>query len=475
MQDFCVGEISAFEYISTGQALLQNETVCCWAAQGADGSRGLLWRIYLSCEALEAAWNLSSGSCPPPEQADRLVLDELEKQSRWAQEHPGVLLGIVQFRVQPYLLDPSLRELYLLTEYAQPLRKACPAGLRDEKAVQRLGLALCRVCRSASAAGFLPQYLHPDCVFLSEQGEPLLTPLWPGADSVRPEGFWIDDSPAHRQGYSAAMLLFWLLNGGEAPFAQDAARSQDAEKRRLSGEPLPAVPGVSAGLCALLSRICRLPAGSGCTTDELERGLSALSRPEEEAVRLAREEEERLRREEEEEARQEEQAEAEEQLRRDREKQERRAERDLGSDAGDRRMLGGLIAGIAVVAAAVCLFFGMQALSRLQNSMDAGNYATALEQIEKSYAAGENVDELVEVYAEECLQNSDYIRAMAAYSYYSESAPDADRLQAVVDLTIQSGEPRRAEKFLSELAEKSEECAVLAQQIYEQYSEEFAS
>lgn len=477
MEDFYTGEISDFSYMATGTPWLQNETVSCWPAQGPDGDRGLLWRIYLTQELLEQAWSLPAGSHLNDRQIDHLVMAEMEKQQQWSQEHPNLLLDIKEIRVQPYLMDPTLRELHILTGYAQPLRHAFPAGLSQETEVIRLGLDLCRICRSAGAAGYLPASLCPDNLLLGPEGNLLLVPLWPGAAEQRPEGFFMDGARAERQAYSAAMLLFWLLNRGETPFVQEAARLQDAERRRLSGESLPAVVGMSAELGELLGRVCRLPAGRDCSLDVLESGLRALKRPKQQVEQLEKErEEQRLRQQQEQAEQQRQQEQDEQQLRRARKKRQKDANRSLGSDAGDRRLLILLIVGLAAAVAVTCLVLGMRAISRLQGSMNAGNYATALEQIERSYGKGENVDELVEVYAEQCLQNEDYIRAMAAYDYWSgTTAPDADQVRAVVELTIQSGEPRRAEKFLNQLAQLDGPCAELAGQIQQEYSEELAT
>lgn len=461
---------SAFSCTACAAPLRRDETAACWPARRPDGSPALLWQVWLDRETLARAWGLAPGAeGPDPDAAARLVAAEMEKQGEWSRQNPGVLLGPQAVTVQPYLLDPDLLELRMLTPWARPLRAAAPGGERDEARVLALGLALCRACRLADG----PAVPDPDSVFLDEEGRLLLGPVWPGAGERPAAGFAVQGSGQARRAYGAAMLLFWLLNGGAGPFAGQAADPTDAERRRLGGEALPAAPFAGQGMNELLRRICQVPPGPDCRLDTLEQGLEALAAPRaEEEQRRAEEEAERQAREREE---AEQRREEEEQLRRSREKQARRAERDLGTDRGDRRLLGGLLAGAAVLVAAVCLFVALGAVNRLRGSLDAGRWATALEQIEEGRAAGENVDELVELYAEECLQNGEYIRAMAAYDCHSGADPDADQLRRLVELTLQSGEPGRAGRFLASLSEKGGDLGALAAQLQQEYSEELAS
>lgn len=105
--------------------------------------------------------------------------------------------------------------------------------------------------------------------------------------------------------------------------------------------------------------------------------------------------------------------------------------------------------------------------------MTAGNYATALEQIEEGYRQGENVDELVELYAEECIGNGEYIRAMAAYDYLSaEAEPEEEQLRRLVELTLQSGEERRAARFLDDLVQKGGPGGETAARLQQEFNEE---
>lgn len=470
MEGFFADGFSAFSCTGQGQPLLRDETAACWQTIAPDGSRALLWRVWLSRQTLEAAWGVAQGRGEQLwAQAPALVRGEMEKLRDWTLQQPGVFCTLRQLEVQPYLLDPELLELHLLTDWALPLTAARPAGIPDREAAAALMGEVCRALDRAQAAGLAPACLSPDRVLLNEQGAAVLAPVWPGMDQRPAEGFSVQGSAEQRQGYSAAMLLFWLLNGGAVPFAEDAACLQDAERRRLAGEALPPLPAAGQALNEVLARLCRVPPGEDCRVRALEEALDGLKTPgreeeqrRQEEERRAAEEEERLRREEEE-----------QQLRRDREKARRLAEKDLGSDRGDRRALGLLVAGAAAVVAVVCLFLATRATSLLQKNMTAGNYATALEQIEEGYRQGENVDELVELYAEECIGNGEYIRAMAAYDYLSaEAEPEEEQLRRLVELTLQSGEERRAARFLDDLVQKGGPGGETATRLQQEFNEE---
>ena len=92
---------------------------------------------------------------------------------------------------------------------------------------------------------------------------------------------------------------------------------------------------------------------------------------------------------------------------------------------------------------------------------------------EEGYRQGENVDELVELYAEECIGNGEYIRAMAAYDYLSaEAEPEEEQLRRLVELTLQSGEERRAARFLDDLVQKGGPGGETAARLQQEFNEE---
>lgn len=470
MEAFFAEGFSAFSCTGQGTPLLQNEVVACWQTIAPDGSRALLWRMWLSREALEKAWAVT------PDQGNRLwdqasdlVLEKMEKLRNWTRQQKDVFGTIHELEVQPYLLDPELLEIHLLTDWALPLRTARPAGIQDKEMAVELIETVCQALNRAQAAGFAPACVSPDRILLNEQGTAILAPVWPGMNSHPLEGFSVPGTVRQQQGYSAAMLLFWLLNGGAAPFADDAACLQDAERRRLTGEPLPLLPSAGKEINGVLAGLCKVPPGEDCGIGTLREALENLKKPDDkeeqkqlEEKRRKAEEEEKLLREEEE-----------EKLRRDREKAKRRDKKDLGSDQGDRRLLGMLVIGAAMIVTVVTLFLATRSTNLLQQKMSAGNYATALEQIEESFQQGENVDDLVSIYAEECIDNGEYIRAIAAYEYLSDqAAPEEEQLRRLVELTLQSGEKRRAARFLDDLVQRGGTGAEIAVHLQQEFSEE---
>lgn len=420
-----------------------------------DGKKALLWQIYLREQDLRAALGFTGSLSGMP------VLDLQEVESYLREQCSArnacrnqILLPLEQ-KVEQDLNMPGLKKWYLLTPAARTLRDRCPSGTGDTAWVVQLGIGLCDLLQRYTAKGFSAGSVDPDRVMLTEDGEPILCPWWPGSEERRPEGFWIDAEEPQREAYSVAALLYWLLNNGCTPFYTPTASMEDAEKMRLDGRDIPAPVSADPELSALLRDACRCTSPYGWTLQKLEERLRKLAgtapqEPEEpEEIPISEPEpapppapipdEEDVQEEHE----------------------------DLqNADKKDRRVLVGIIVGIAAVFAAIILVVVLQFGFRLNNQMDSGNYATALSQIEKEYKNGKNVDQYVDDYIDQSLSKGEYVHAIQACDYYSSGlVPDADRIERIVSSTVSAGEPSRAARFLRSFARINDSCASLAAQI----------
>ncbi|MBQ8646960.1 MAG: hypothetical protein IJ484_02325 [Oscillospiraceae bacterium] len=490
MNSFIGNGFAAFGYAGQGEAVIHSGPITCWQATNAHGQEGLLWRIRLDRAAVEAdrerdpvRWGRAGGAPEAPELQRALwgaVAGEIQQQmdaaARFAAANPGVMLAPLHSELRDYLMDASVKELFILTETARPLRQALAAGMADEADVLELCAGVCARLRLAGGSGLAYGALSADAVLLDEEGTPRLMPWWPLAAAAQPEGFapGDDTDPEQRQVYSVGMLAYWLLNRGSLPFAEDAACAADAEARRVRGERLPAAQNASAQTMSLIDEVCEMQ-GSDWTAEELQEAFREILEPEQtarEAQKRQQEQDEADRAEAREERRQKE----EEDLRRAEKEEARRrrqAAADPGTDAKDRRLLLGGVALVLVLVIGAGLFMAGSRGRKVRGKLDSGSYAAALQQLEQYHADGQNVDELVDEVVDRCLAEGEYVRAMAAFDYYAaDTVPDPGRTGELVQCTVSSGDAGRAVRFLEKLAGRSEECAQLAQQLCTQYLEE---
>lgn len=489
MNSFIGNGFAAFGYAGQGEALVHSGPITCWRAKNAEGQEGLLWRIRIERAEVEAdrqrdpaRWGRPGNEPDTPELRDALWRDiagavdrQMKKAACLAATAPGVMLVPRRSELQDYLLNASVKLLYILTDTAQPLRQALAAGVTDEAEALKLCAGVCARLQQARADGLVYGAPCADTVLLDQDGHPVLMPWWPLAAAVRPEGFAPREEvkPAGQQAYGVGMLAYWLLNRGSLPFAEDAAYAADAEARRVSGERLPAARNASAQTMALIAEACRME-GSDRTPETLREGFQAILEPEQaarEALQRQQEREQADRAEETEERLQREEAD----LRRAEREEERRrrAAADPGTDAKDRRLLFGGLALLMTLVLAAGLFMAGGRDRQLRGKLERGSYAAALQQLAECRREGQNVDALVDEVVVRCLAEGEYVRAIAAYDYYAEdSLPDPERTAQLVQTTVSSGDAGRAARFLETLAGRNEECAGLAQQLYTEYLEE---
>ena len=110
-----------------------------------------------------------------------------------------------------------------------------------------------------------------------------------------------------------------------------------------------------------------------------------------------------------------------------------------------------VIAGIAVF---VILFTGTSD-QKIYDLIDERNYSTAYHSIEERYEKGKNVDSLVYYFADSCVDNEEYKRAVAALDMLSEDAVNhSEFFSELVEKLIAHNKPNRAAEVVEFMYER---------------------
>ena len=169
MNSFIGNGFAAFGYAGQGEALVHSGPITCWRAKNADGREGLLWRIRIERAEVEAdrqrdpaRWGRPGNEPDTPELRDALWRDiagavdrQMKKAACLAATVPGVMLVPRRSELQDYLLNASVKLLYILTDTAQPLRQALAAGVTDEAEALKLCAGVCARLQQARADGLV--------------------------------------------------------------------------------------------------------------------------------------------------------------------------------------------------------------------------------------------------------------------------------------------------------------------------------
>lgn len=464
--------VSAFGIQTDSEPLIQTDAASCWSVSLSGEERGLLWRIGIHRTDLEQAVDIDQAA---PAQRDAALEGAAAWYLQTMQEMharvPEGILPVLQAEFRVNLINPQQMMLFCLTPAAQPLRRVWQEFKGNEDRLCQIWSGLCSSCGQMLDAGFRPGCLTPDLVLFSSEEKALLAPWWPGRAEWRPEGFWTEADGERQTLYSLAVLLYWVLNEGEPPFAREAVSAADAEEKRLQGRAVPHPVCGDNPLVRLLLPWCCIPLGQEKTLRGFALELDRRQRSEWERRRDQRERSSR--------AEEQRQSEEEKRIRRERklraqaEREEQKAQQqNIGSESKDKLAMGsilGLVAAVFVVITVVILF---SAPFSLQKSLEAGNDANALEQIETRYQNGENVDELVDIYIDDRLEDGDILKALWAAQYYSSAVvPEEQRVEQLVQQGIAGGYQRRVRGFLEDFSQKNEACAQLAQRMTAEYAE----
>ncbi len=166
-----------------------------------------------------------------------------------------------------------------------------------EQAVVKLGIDLCAALEICASKELIHRDIKPGNIFVSQFGDFKLGDFGIARqmDDIRfggrPEGTPAYMAPEVKQGmaygassdlYSLGLVLYWLMNGQRLPFMaaekMDQGEREQAIRRRLDGEELPAPSQASLQMCdAILCACAYDPAQRFATATEMRKALERVA------------------------------------------------------------------------------------------------------------------------------------------------------------------------------------------------------
>lgn len=107
---------------------------------------------------------------------------------------------------------------------------------------------------------------------------------------------------------------------------------------------------------------------------------------------------------------------------------------------------------------------------RIYDLIDSGNYGTAYQNISERYDAGKNVDTLVYTFAESCVSNNEYKRAVASLEMLSDDAQNHGEFfsELIESLSVHE-KYNRAQEVLEFMYERGGNLSTLADELSKSY------
>ena len=166
-------------------------------------------------------------------------------------------------------------DIYIRMELLFPLKKAL-GSIYSEDTVRNLGIQMCRALIACHQGNIIHRDIKPENIMVSDQdvfklGDFGIAKISEKTASGTLTGSYGYMAPevANRQHYGAGadiyslgMVLYWMMNKRTLPFLPlppsipTGAQRQQAQERRLSGEPLPPPTHGSAELKAIVLKAC---------------------------------------------------------------------------------------------------------------------------------------------------------------------------------------------------------------------------
>ncbi len=181
-------------------------------------------------------------------------------------------------------------DVYLLAENRKTLQDYLQETPITHLCAVNLGLDLCAALGDLRAAGFIHRDVKPSNVYLNQQGHFVLGDLGIARiDELKycsmpehmlspysaPELFDLVGSIEPTTDiYSAGLILYRIFNGNHAPFEDEKTSAKAADRRRITGEELPAPLYADYELTEILRKACAFkPEDRYQTPDELRQAL----------------------------------------------------------------------------------------------------------------------------------------------------------------------------------------------------------
>jgi len=168
-------------------------------------------------------------------------------------------------------------DILIRMELLQSLSERCTEQPMDEAEVVKLGIHICRALELCARTKTIHRDIKPDNIFVSAYGDYKLGDFGIARQIERtmtglskkgtytymaPEVFKGDEYGASVDFYSLGIVMYRLLNKNRTPFLPSfpapimPADRDSALQRRMKGEALPSIPGVSDALNAIILKAC---------------------------------------------------------------------------------------------------------------------------------------------------------------------------------------------------------------------------
>ena len=189
-------------------------------------------------------------------------------------------------------------DILIRMEFLTPLMKSLGDDLRTpDETVIRLGEHICRALVECAKCDIIHRDIKPQNIFLSDDGvfklgdfgvarvmerNSTATARTGTFGYMAPEVYFGKHYGVSADIYSLGLVLYWLLNERKGPFqnAGTADEREEAMRRRMNGEPIPAPKHGSEALQKIVKKACRFePEKRYQTAAEMLADLEALDMP----------------------------------------------------------------------------------------------------------------------------------------------------------------------------------------------------
>lgn len=135
----------------------------------------------------------------------------------------------------------------------------------------------------------------------------------------------------------------------------------------------------------------------------------------------------------------------------------------------------GIVLIVVVIAIVIFVFaFTKTSTQRVYDLIDQRNYSIAYQEIQELYEADKNVDSLVYEFALQCVDDSEYKRAVASLEFLSsDEEKDMQFFDDLLNTMISHGKKNRAEEVLQYMQSHGDMLEQYAQKLYEKYMKGF--
>lgn len=404
-----------------------------------------------------------------PDETQRIkekIMSEIEQLSKISNGADNrFVITYYDYKIEPNN-DGDKYDFYIKMEYLTSLSKYYKDNTISVRNILNLGLDVCKALEWCHNNGELHNNLNLENIFVNKDGNFLLGDFalsYVGQNEecvcVAPENLKGEQPTSMSDIYALGMVMYLLLNERKKPFSEEA----DAEDRRLLGEPLPFMNGISNRLKDVIIKATSIKSERYTSVGELRHDIEYLlnempaewldcdisksavaeqeSEKKEKKEKKGKQKAEKLDLKEFDEKKE---LEPEEKERKKKEKK-------------DLIIIGVIIGVIVAIAVSIVLLFNNSGNRKLYSLIDSGSYAVAYKEINNIHSQGENVDEVLKTYVEACMEDYEYKRVVQAIQIFSDEVfMDVDYFSNILDEIINANKIKQANELIEFLSGKSE-------------------